>query len=163
MSICNNPMEDKRQSTSRSLSIRPPSSSSLRMPLPLRKQWLKKLELMDSSARNGISRVGCLARLRTFSVQAARVERRLPIPLFRISLRDRQISITAHEYLNSKKEIKEIGFRRSATNAPQNSLLAIRAIQSTHPDKATQTAGTRFSENAPPPSPGPIPTPHPFP
>src|SRR6266478_5610650 len=97
---------------------------------PLRKQWLKRLELMGSSARKGISSNGSLAHLRAFSVQAAQLDRRLPINLLRICLRNRQTSITAHEHPNPQKEIQEIGFRRSATNASQNSLLAIHAIQS---------------------------------
>src|SRR2546423_13622214 len=56
--------------------------------------------------------------------------------------------ITAHENLSSKKEIQGIGFRSSAANPPQNPLLAIHAIYSTHPDKATPAAGTRFSGSA---------------
>jgi len=56
--------------------------------------------------------------------------------------------IAAHEDINPEKEILGIGSRRSAANPPQNPLLAIHAIQSAHPDKATPPAGTRFSGSA---------------
>src|SRR6266404_4591487 len=106
MSTCHVSTEYKRHNISSSVSIRLSSSSSLRMPILLRKQWLKRLELMGSLARKGISSDGSLVRLRIFSVQAGPVERRLPINLFRICLQNRQTSTTANENLNQRKKTR---------------------------------------------------------